>query len=232
LKQLQKRLIDAETQMQDLRLKILVAENQFYKKQAESLDTRDKDIKETNKKLTKTLKEKNKYDAKIVKRMKQAASKDRSSWISNCMKGKNEQGQMIKEEFSKTFFLFSYFKKKKRCGEEYGKIEEMLSKREENSEKMLSVEEDLRRSLDLKANTSVEMKQSAEQVSWMAKIHMDAYCYQFSHQKRPLPKKCSEFPEVLYSVGLARGYEKASDAYKNKCMDRYVHGLEQLAKSP
>lgn len=62
----------------------------------------------------------------------------------------------------------------------------------------------------------------------MSKIHMDAYCYHFSQKKLPLPKKCYDFPETLYSLSLSKGYQKANEAYKNKCEARYVRGLENL----
>ncbi len=230
IKQLQKRILDAETQMQDLRLKILVAENQFYKKQREAIDKRDKDLNKSNSKLSKTLKEKNKYEEKIEKRVKKDQVSNRNLWLASCMKGQNEQGKAIKEEFSKTFFIFSHFKRKSRCKEEFEKVALRVYGIDDKEDGIITAEEELRRTLDLRANTSVEMKQSKEQISWLSKIHMDAYCYQFSHKKIPLPKKCRDFPETLYSLSLSRGYNKASEAYKNKCEARYVSGLMNLVK--
>lgn len=232
LKQLQKRILDAETQMQDLRLKILVAEGQFYHKQSEAIANRDKDINKVNKKLSGTLNEKNNYSANVLKRIKYNDGKEKSAWLSICMKGKNEQGKIIKEETSKSFFLFKYFKKKKRCKEEFARMESLKIKKDQDREKVMAAEENLRKQLNLNANNNVELMHSEEQMSWMSKIHMDAYCYQFSHNKNNLPKKCKDFPEVLYSLSLSKGYEKANEAYKNKCMDRYISGLEHLAKSP
>lgn len=229
LKQLQKKILDAETQMQDLRLKILVAENQFYKKQREAINNRDEDIEKSNKKLAKTIKEKKKYQQQIEQRIKHNQTLSRNIWLSNCMKGQNEEGREIKKEFSKVFFLFSYFKRKNRCKEEFQKVADRVYGVDDLNKRRVTAEEELRKYLELRANSSVELKQSQEQISWMSKIHMDAYCYQFAHKSLPLPKKCSEFPETLYSLSLSRGYNKASEAYKNKCEARYVSGLEKLA---
>jgi hypothetical protein len=59
---------------------------------------------------------------------------------------------------------------------------------------------------------------------------MDAYCYQFAHTySKKIPEKCSQFPELLYSLSLSRGYDKAKAAYDKKCEDRYLTGINKLA---
>ena len=83
---------------------------------------------------------------------------------------------------------------------------------------------------DLVKMLSTEIKLSEEQMSWMSRVHMDAFCYQFAHgDPEKVPKKCSEFPELLYSMNLSKGYEKAKSANDSKCSNRYLSGLKQIA---
>ncbi|MBC7713119.1 MAG: hypothetical protein H7177_07255 [Rhizobacter sp.] len=230
LKELQRKILGAETQMQDLRLKILVAENQYYGKQSDELDKRDKDIDKVNDRIKDTLAEKKLYDDKVMERVKEAHKQTKNDWLSACMDGKNEQGLAIKEELSKTFALIAYFKKKSRCSDAFAGVEETLKKRDEDAVRRIASEDELRKTLVVKSNNTVEMKLSEEQMSWMSRVHMDAYCYQFAHgDAAKMPKKCSEFPELLYSMSLSKGYEKAKRAYDNKCEDRYLSGLKSLA---
>lgn len=233
LKELQRKILSAETQMQDLRLKILVAENQYYGKQSDTLEKRDDDIERVNDRLSKTLEEKKSYDKKVTDRINETQKQSKIDWLAACMDGKNEEGKIIKEEASKTFFLFSYFKKRGSCSDAYTKVEEKIKKRDEESVRVLASEEIMRKDLVVKPNNTVEMKLSEEQMSWMSRVHMDAYCYQFAHgAESKLPVKCKDFPEVLYSTSLSKGYEKARGAYQNKCQDRYMKGLKKLADTP
>ncbi len=230
LKELQRKILGAETQMQDLRLKILVAENQYYGKQLDSIEKRDEEIGKVNDRIANTLEEKKAFDKKIMDRIQQTHKQTKEDWFSACMDGKNEEGKLIKEELTKTFFLFAYFKKRSRCNDTFANIEETLKKRDEASVRAIAAEEIMRKDLVVRANNTVEMKLSEEQMSWMSRIHMDAYCYQYAHQpKDKMPAKCSEFPEVLYSTSLSKGYEKAKNAYTNKCQDRYLRGLANLS---
>lgn len=232
LKDLQRKILAAETQMQDLRLKILVAENQYYGKQSDAIDKRDDDIEKVNDRLNSTLKEKKAYDKKILERIEVANKQHKSEWISACVDGKNGDGERIKEELKDAFF-FTYFRKKSRCGDAYAKLEENFKKRTEESVRTMALEDELRKGMELKSNTTVEMKLSEEQMNWMARLHVDAYCYQYAHvEEAKVPAKCKEFPEMLYSMNMSKGYEKAKAAYQNKCQDRYLNGLKTLAKNP
>ncbi len=230
LKELQRKILSAETQMQDLRLKILVAENQFYGKQSEALDKRDESIEKVNDRLEKTLAEKKEYDLKVMDRIKDTHLQTKSDWLEACYEGKNEKGLAIKEELSKTFAIIAHFKKKNKCSEAFASVEEALKKRDEEAIRRIASEDELRKTLVVKANNNVEMKLSEEQMSWMSKLHMDAYCFQFAHgDAAKIPKKCSEFPEMLYSMNLSKGYEKAKNAYDSKCSERYLSGLKAIA---
>jgi hypothetical protein len=232
LKDLQRKILSAETQMQDLRLKILVAENQYYGKQGDALDKRDDDIEKVNDRLSSTLKEKKAYDKKILERVEAANKQHKGEWVSACVDGKNGDGERIKEELKDAFF-FTYFRKKSRCNDAYAKLEENFKKRTEESVKTMALEDELRKGMELKSNTTVEMKLSEEQMNWMARLHVDAYCYQYAHvEDSKVPAKCKEFPEMLYSMNMSKGYEKAKAAYQNKCQDRYINGLKTLAKNP
>ncbi len=68
-------------------------------------------------------------------------------------------------------------------------------------------------------------------MNWLNRLHLDSYCYQFAHQEDDkLPKKCTEYPELLYSLSLSKGAKKAEKQYKDKCEDRYLKGLQQLSQ--
>ena len=232
LKELQRRILAAETQMQDLRLKILVAENQYYDKQNETLEKRDDDIEKINKRLGDTLEEKKAFDKKITERMEEAKEKGKIEFIDACMDAKNPEGQKIKSDLANTFFLFVHFKKRVACDQAYAAQAEEINKRSVASLRTLAAEEEMRRDLLLKANHSVELKLSEEQMSWLSRLHLDAHCYQYAHgPEEKIPAKCKEFPETLHSLGLARGYEKARDAYQNKCQERYINGLKKLSEN-
>lgn len=232
LKDLQRKILGAETQMQDLRLKILVAENQYYGKQGDAIDKRDDDIEKVNDRLKDTLKEKKDYDKKILERIAAANKQHRSEWIGACVDGKNSDGVRIKEELKDAFF-FTYFRKKSRCNDAYAKLEANFKKRTEESVRTMALEDELRKGMEIKSNTTVEMNLSEEQMNWMARLHVDAYCYQYAHvEEAKVPAKCKEFPEMLYSMNMSKGYEKAKSAYQNKCQDRYINGLKSLAKNP
>jgi hypothetical protein len=231
LKDLQLKILGAETQMQDLRIKILVAENQYYGKQENTLEKRDTDIDKVNDNLSNTLEKKKEYDKKVTDRIAETKKQSRSEWLTSCMNAKNDAGKAIAES-SKSFFIFRYFEKKSKCNDAFAKVEPSLNKRDEASVRNLASEENLRKDLIVKANNNVEMKLSEEQMNWMTRVHVDAYCYQFAHgPQNKIPAKCSEFPELLYSTSLSKGYEKAKGAYVNKCQDRYTKGLNKLAGS-
>jgi hypothetical protein len=230
LKELQRKILGAETQMQDLRLKILIAENQFYGKQSDLIEKRDENIEKVNDRLKMTLAEKLEYDKKIMERVKDSHSLAKDEWLTSCYEGKNEQGIAIKEEFANSFAIVAYFKTRSKCSDSFAGIEEALKKRDEDAARRIASEDELRKDLVVKVNTNVEMKLSEEQMSWMSRVHMDAFCYQFAHSEvTKIPKKCNDFPELLYSLSLSKGYEKAKDAYQNKCSEKYLSGLQKIA---
>lgn len=233
LKELQRRILSAENLMQDLRLKILMAENQFYSKQSDGLENRDDKMEEVNDRLGKTLNEKKKYDEKVVDRLKETHEVNKTAFIEACLEGKNEQGERINKEHKGIFGgIFSHFKRKELCGSEYEKVSKDLMAREQKNIETIKAEEEFRKDLTLKANNYVDVKLSEEQMSWMTRLHTDAYCFQFAHQGQDkIPKKCKEFPELLYSMNMSKGYEKAKAAYDSKCQDRYLNGLKSLASS-
>jgi hypothetical protein len=233
LKELQRKILTAENQMQDLRLKILAAENQFYSKQSDGIDSRDDKLEDINDKLGKTLKEKKKYDDKVVDRLKETHEANKAAYIDECLDGKNEVGVRINKENKGIFGgVFSHFKRKELCGNEFEKISKDIVAREERSTQTLKAEEDFRKDLTLKSNNFVDVKLSEEQMSWMTRLHVDAYCFQFAHLSQDkVPAKCKEFPEMLYSMNMSKGYEKAKAAYDNKCQDRYLKGIKSLAST-
>jgi hypothetical protein len=61
---------------------------------------------------------------------------------------------------------------------------------------------------------------------------MDSYCYQFAHKNpKEIPAKCMNFPELLYSMNMSKGYEKAKNAYKDRCEDQYLAGIQKLSEN-
>ncbi len=231
LKELQTKILSSENTMQDLRLRILAAENQFYSKESDVLDARDDKIARINDLLGKTISEKTKYDENVVDRLKENQQDNRSAFIETCLDGKNEVGLKINKEY-KGFFgrIFSYFKRKDLCSKEYAKAPQDIIARDKSSVETIKAEEKFRKDLTLKGNSYVEMRLSEEQMSWMTRLHTDAYCFQFAHQgEEKIPKKCKEFPELLYSMNMSKGYDKVKSAYDNKCQDRYLKGLKSLA---
>ncbi len=233
LKELQRRILAAENQMQDIRLKILLAENQFYGKQEKVLEIRDEKMDDINGKLAKTISEKNKYDQVVTNRLKDQHKVNKDEWVSQCLDGKNDQGAKINLEFKGSFLggIFTHFKRKALCGDAFETISKDQLAREQISIDTLSAEEQLRKGLTLKTNSYVDMKLSEEQMNWMARLHVDAYCFQFAHQSASkIPAKCSEYPELLYSMSLSKGHEKAKKAYDSKCQDRYLKGIQKLAQ--
>jgi hypothetical protein len=231
LKELQRKIISAETQMQDLRLKILVAENQYYGKQSDAIEKRDEDLKKVNRRIGSTLEEKKEYDNLIKERAQKAIEQSRIDWLQACRDGKNEEGLKAKKTALESFFLFRHFKTSALCEESYAKVAEEIKKRTTQSIEQLASEDEARKKLVLRPNAAVELRLSEEQMNWMARIHMDAYCYQFAHvEVEKVPTKCKEYPEMLYSLNLSKGYEKAKAAYDNKCQSKYVDGLKRMAK--
>ncbi|NOT78323.1 MAG: hypothetical protein HOP07_04900 [Bacteriovoracaceae bacterium] len=233
LKELQRKILSAENQMQDIRLKILLAENQFYGKQETELESRDDKMEDINGKLSKTIQSKNKYDQVISERQSEKEKAGKDEWVDSCLDGKNDQGAKINAEFKGSFLggIFTHFKRKSLCNTAFENISKQELARSQKSLDILSAEEEMRKSLKLKTNSYVDMKLSEEQMSWMARLHIDAYCFQFAHQSsEKIPAKCNEYPELLYSMSLSKGHEKAKRAYDSKCQDRYLQGIKRIAQ--
>jgi len=88
----------------------------------------------------------------------------------------------------------------------------------------------IRKGLEVEGNINVDVALSEEQQKWFTRIHMDAHCYPYAHGAEELiPKECNEFPEMLSSLRLSKGADKAQVAYKKNCQSSYAAGLKKLA---
>ena len=229
LKDLQRKILGAEMQMQDLRLKILMAEDQVYSKQTDEKEKRQKKIKEINSRLPKNLRSQEELQVEVAEDIKERAKKEREQWIDDCVDAKNPEGEKVKKEIDSWFFHF--FKAKGMCKEEFNKKAIAVKTRTAEEEERLKLERDLRKDLQMLDNDNIALKMSDAQMNWMNRLHLDSYCYQFAHQEEEkLPKKCTEYPELLYSLSLSRGAKKAEKQYKDKCEDRYLKGLQKLSQ--
>jgi hypothetical protein len=226
LKELQRKLLGAETQMQDLRLAILKAENQFYDKSTDSKELREKNVDEVNDNVAKTIKRRQEYNLAASESLKVSFEKDRDVWVSACVEGDNPEGKKIKSAIDNRFTHF--IKAKAMCRTVFDGSHKLLD-REEEGQKVFAAENKLRSDLKLNNNDIVDVKLSEEQMNWLTRIHVDAFCYQYAHgDASKVPAKCKEFPEMLYSMDLSKGYEKAKGAYKNRCEERYLGGIQKL----
>lgn len=227
LKELQRKILSSETQMQDLRLAILKAENQFYDKNIESREKREKNANDVNDNVDKTIANRKQFNQASTDAIKESFEKERDEWVSQCVAAENPEGVQIKADIDNRFLHF--FKAKGRCRTAFDSTHS-LKDRETKAQKVFAAENKLRQDLVLKSNTKIDVELSEEQMNWLTRIHMDAYCYQFAHEAADkLPVKCKEFPELLYSMNMSKGYEKAKGAYKDRCEDRYLNGIRKLA---
>lgn len=229
LKDLQRKILGAEMQMQDLRLKILMAEDQVYSKQTDEKEKRQKKIKEINSRLPKNLRSQEELQVEVADDIKDRAKKEREQWIDDCVDAKNPEGEKVKKEIDNWFFHF--FKAKGMCKDEFNKKAIAVKTRSAAEDERLKLERDLRKDLQMLDNDNIALKMSDAQMNWLNRLHLDSYCYQFAHQEEEkLPKKCTEYPELLYSLSLSKGAKKAEKQYKDKCEDRYLKGLQQLSQ--
>ena len=227
LKELQRKILGSETQMQDLRLAILKAENQFYDKNKDAKEKREDNIDDINSDVAKTIKRRQEYNLDASKNLKINYERERDEWISACVDAKNPEGEVIKATIDNRFIHF--FKARSMCSTSFDS-NHSLQAREAQAQEVFEAENNLRKDLKLAANDTVDVKLSEEQMNWLTRIHVDAYCYQFAHaEESKVPVKCKDFPELLYSMNLSKGYEKAKDAYKNRCEDKYLSGIKKLA---
>ncbi len=227
LKELQRKILGAESQMQDLRLAILKAENQFYDKNGDAREKREDNMDQINDNVAKTIKRRENYNKEATDNAKVAYDKERDDWIAACVEAKNSEGSRIKAAIDNRFTHF--FKAKGMCSTVYDNSHS-FQPRDNQAQQVFAEENKLRSDLKLAANSTVDIKLSEEQMNWLTRIHVDAYCYQFAHgDEAKVPAKCKDFPEMLYSMNLSKGYEKAKNAYKNRCEDRYLSGIKKLA---
>lgn len=228
LKDLQRKILATEVQMQDLRLRILKAENQLYTKQQDANEETQDRIEEINDDTKKTLKTQKKVQTEVAEKVKEKDDKEKAEWVSQCVDAENPEGQKIRKETGGGFTHF--FKAKGLCKNEYEKIKITNAGRTTEQQKGLALERDIRKDLVIADNPELNLRLSDEQMSWLNRIHVDAYCYQFVRvDENKVPAKCKEYPEVLYSTALSKGSVKAQDEYKKKCEEKYLQGLEKLA---
>jgi hypothetical protein len=226
LKELQRKLLGAETQMQDLRLAILKAENQFYDKSTDSKEQREKNVDEVNDNVAKTIKRRQEYNLAASDNLKVSFEKEKEEWVNACVDGENPEGRKIKAVIDNRFTHF--IKAKGMCRTVFDESHS-LKDREAQGQKVFETENKLRADLKLNNNDVIDVKLSEEQMNWLTRIHVDAFCYQYAHgDASKVPAKCKEFPEMLYSMDLSKGYEKAKGAYKDRCEERYLGGIQKL----
>lgn len=230
LKDLKRKLIALEQQLQDMRLMILNAENQFYEKERKGLEKREDRIASINDKTNRTRKEQHKYDQAVQGGAIVVAEDQKATWVEACMDGKNPAGVEVNKAFESVIQrTINHFKRKQLCSERYVPVAEVG--RDEKAQETLAAEDKLREQLILGTNSYVDIKLSQEQMSWMARLRADAYCFQFAHKdSSTAPKLCTEYPEVLHSLTLSKNYDKADKAYNEKCSEKYLGAIKSLGK--
>jgi hypothetical protein len=132
----------------------------------------------------------------------------------------------MKKTNLKFLVAFSF---KRSCNDIYKSIHKEI-KRDNDVQKDLTSASLVRKGLVIDGNVNVDVALSEEQQKWFTRIHMDAHCYPFAHDADELiPKECKEFPEMLSSMRLSKGADKAQAAYKKNCESSYAAGLKKLA---
>ncbi|MGZ3789940.1 MAG: hypothetical protein ACXVLQ_15480 [Bacteriovorax sp.] len=227
LKELQKKILSTESQIQDLRVAILKAESQFYDKNDDTNEDRSKKLSDINGDIEDTIERRKEYNQSSIEKLVEANEKERDEWVSSCVDAKNPEGKKIEAEIDNIFLHF--FEAEGMCLASFQK-NHVAVQPDAKSQKIFEAENKLRSHLKLSNNKIIDIKLSEEQLNWLTRIHMDAYCYQFSHAEE-IPNKCKNFPEMLYSMSLSKGYQKASKAYQNRCEDRYLAGISNLNKA-
>lgn len=222
LQELKRRILSAEQSLQEIRLKILVAERQFYDKETKGSEWRKKNSNRLGDLVAEARSEQLERKSFVSNEAKKNQETLRNAWVSECVQGKNPQGIEIRE---KTKSVFGGFKRKRLCSEAYKASP--VSEVAENAQSMDA--QSIRKNLVVGNNDFVDMNLSEQQEQWFTKIHMDAYCYKFAHgEESEIPKSCKEFPGTLYSIGMARGYDKADAAFKNSCAEKYNEGIKKV----
>ena len=228
LKELQRKILSAETQMQDLRLAILKAESQFYEKNLDSRDKRKDNADQINDNINDTIENREDYNESSDEVLTEAFEVERDTWVSSCVEAENKEGIKIKNDIDNRFVHF--FVAKGQCKTAFDKTHS-IKDRKVIGQKIFKEENKLRQKLTINNNDKIDIALSDEQMNWLTRLHMDAYCYQFAHENpSDIPIKCIKFPELLYSMNMSKGYDKANKAYENKCEDRYLSGLQKLTE--
>jgi hypothetical protein len=234
LSELKQRILQAEQQMADIRVAILKAEGQFYEKASDARDDRHTDVDKVNSQIEKTIKAQQKFDKGNNEQIADLENKTRDEWVDQCLAQKNDEGKRIEAERQEAMkkynlkFLIT-FSFKQNCREIFKKIHQEI-KRDNDVQKDLASAAKVRKGLDIEGNVNVDVALSEEQQKWFTRIHMDAHCYPFAHGGDELvPKECKEFPEMLSSMRLSKGADKAQAAYKANCEKNYAAGLKKLA---
>lgn len=229
LKELERKLLGAETQMQDLRLAILKAENQFYDKSTKSKEMRGKTVEEINGNMANTIKRREEYNNETTEDSKNTDDREKNEWVTECVAGSNGTGKQVMALYPDS--VAHFFNAKRACDRVWDKAH-MQRAREVKAQRILAGENKLRSDLKLNNNKTIDVKFSEEQMNWMTRIHMDAFCYQYAHvDEAKVPAKCKNFPEMLYSLKLSKGYENAKKAYDERCEDRYLKGIRKITKN-
>ncbi len=229
LKEMQRKILSTEAEMQNLRLSILKAESQFYAKDSEAKEKSDDNIEEINDAIVSTMKKRERYDKEVRTRVVDEYNEKRDVWVKDCKARRNDAGKKLFEELGLIQF---YYKSNGRCLDLYSQ-KTLANPIDPEVAQTFQQENKLRKELDLHANTAVDFKLSQDQMNWFTRMHMDAYCYQFAHgPKENIPEKCNAYPEMLYSLSMSKGHDKAASAYKDKCEDRYLEGVRKLAATP
>ncbi len=166
--------------------------------------------------------------------MDELNDKMRDEWIDKCTMAKNDEGKKIEEEKLQAMKIGNlhyliYFSTKKKCKEKYITVQKNMT-RDSVAQENLTSAIAIRKNLSVDANINVDIALSEEQQKWFTRMHMDAHCYQFAHgPDASIPKACKEFPEMLSSLRLSKGADKAQAAYKANCQSSYTDGLKKLA---
>jgi hypothetical protein len=220
LSDLRRKLLGAERSMQNLRLQILVAERQFFDRQRELRERDHSSGQKVGSRWAETRREREQSRERLEREAAKRAEDEHRQWIKACVNGKNQEGQRIRAEYP-----HSSRERKLACRRGRAPGIGVITTHDPGGE------EALRSDLQILANDYVELNLDQQYQQWFTKIHMDAYCYQFSHGSADLPAKCTEFPETLYSTSVTRAYAKADKAYKDSCAERYDQGISALARA-
>lgn len=220
LSELKRKILSSEQAMQNLRLRILLAERQFYDKESQNDEWRQKSAGQVAGRLEHSLDEQGERGEEVSKSAKKNAEKIRKDWLRACRRGENSEGVRIRADKSVGFF----FGRRRACAKAFRALPALPQAIANNR----TQETQLRQGLSILDNDVVEMNLSVEQEQWFAKIHMDAHCYKFAHRPEAMPNECSQYPETLYSMSLSRAFDKAQAAYERSCTQRYREGLSGI----